>query len=125
MIKGIQVVGFCVGIYLIIQTIFNYKRGNYNPIKTSVLILLWTGMSLSFFDPSFARLFLPILTTQDVIMSVLVLGILTSFVLIMNLNQQLIQIEKRLTELVQNLSINNYIEETKKSELQVQSNEDI
>ena len=111
MIKGIQILGMLVGLYLVAQTLLNFRRGNYGVRRTVFLMVLWSVMVVLFFNPSLAGLALPILTTQDVIMSVLVMGVLVAFVLITQLYQQMARVERRLTELVQNLAIHDYIKE--------------
>ena len=112
MIKGIQIIGILVGLYLIAQTLINYKQGNYGPRKTIFWIALWSTMAALFLKTDIMRFLLPILTTEDAIMSVLVMGVLTSLILISQQYQQAARIERRLTELIQNLAIRDYIEET-------------
>ena len=111
MIKGIQILGILVGLYLVAQTLLNFRRGNYGVRRTVFWVFLWSVMVALFFNPSLAGLALPILTTQDAIMSVLVMGVLLSFVLITQLYQQMAGVERRLTELVQNLAIHDYMKE--------------
>jgi len=111
MIKGIQILGMLVGLYLVAQTLLNFRRGNYGVRRTVFWVALWSVMMMLFFNPSLAGLALPILTTQDVIISVLVTAVLMAFVLITQLYQQIADVERRVTELVQNLAIHDYIKD--------------
>ena len=113
MIKGIQILGMLVGFYLILQTLLNYYYKRYRFARTLVMTVVWSVMVILFFNPSLAELVLPILTTQDLIMSVLVVGILGSLILIANVWQNVAKMEQKFTELVQNLAITDYINETR------------
>ena len=108
-VKGLQIIGMIVGIYHVAQTIYNYRSGNYNLWKSIFFLLFWSGITTLFLKPSLAGLVQPILTTSDVINSVLVVGLLVSFSILMNLYQQLANLDRKFTNLVQNLSINEYI----------------
>ena len=119
MIKGIQILGMLVGFYLILQTLLNFYYKRYRLARTLVMTVVWSVMVVLFFNPSLAELVLPILTTQDVIMSVLVIGILGSLILIANVWQNVAKMEQKFTELVQNLALNDYINETRTSTDQV------
>ena len=110
MIKGIQILGMLVGFYLSAQSILNYKLGNYGSKRTLFLVGIWSVMIVLFFNPSLSLMILPILTTKDMIMTVLVLGILFSFILITQLYQQLSIINKKLTQLAQSYAINEYLD---------------
>jgi len=109
--KGIQVVGILVSLYLLAQTFLNYRRGNYSSKRALFFFALWGLVAFLFVYPSSVQFVLPILTTQDMIMSVLVVGLVITFVLISELYQQIGRIEKRITELVQNLAIRDYLSE--------------
>ena len=111
MIKGIQILGMLVGFYLILQTLLNFYYKRYRLARTLVMIVVWSVMVVLFFNPSLVELVLPILTTQDVIMSVLVIGILGSLILVANVWQNVAKMEQKFTELVQNLALNDYINE--------------
>ena len=111
MIKGIQVIGMLVGLYLIGQTILNFRRGNYDLRKTTFWLVLWTVMVVLFFNPSLMALTLPILTTRDTIMSVLVMGLTGALVLIAQVYQKMSDLEGKLTRLVQNLAIHDYLKD--------------
>lgn len=111
MIKGIQILGMLVGLYLVAQTLLNFRRGNYGVRRTVFWVVLWSVMVALFFNPSLAGLALPLLTTQDVIMSVLVMSVLAAFVFITHLYQQMARVERAMTELVQNLAIHDYMKE--------------
>lgn len=108
MIKGIQIIGILVGSYLIGQTILNFKRGNLNVNRAIFWLFLWSSMIVLFFNPSTMRLAMPILSTQDMIMSVLVLSLTGVFFLIAQLYQKMINFERRFTKLVQGLAIHEY-----------------
>ena len=109
MVKGIQILGMVVGLYLIMQTLLNFRNGNYGFKRTIFWMFLWSVMFVLFFNPSLAVLALPILTTQDMIMSVLVVSVLTLFIFLTHMNQQIAKFGRELTELVQNLAIQNYL----------------
>ncbi len=119
MIKGIQILGMLVGSFLILQTLLNFYYKRYRLARTLMMTVVWSVMVVLFFNPSLVELVLPLLTTQDVIMSVLVVGILGSFILIANVWQNVAKIEQKFTELVQNLALNDYINETRMSTDQV------
>ena len=111
MIKGIQIIGILVGLYLIGQTLLNFRRGNYNTKRTFFWMVLWTAMIVLFFEPSLMTLALPILTTRDTIMSVLVMGLMGVFVLLAQVFQKMASFEKKFSRLVQNLAINDYLKD--------------
>ena len=113
MIKGIQILGMLVGSFLILQTLLNFYYKRYRFARTLMMTVVWSVMVVLFFNPSLVELVLPLLTTQDVIMSVLVVGILGSFILIANVWQNVAKIEQKFTELVQNLALSDYINETR------------
>jgi len=119
MIKGIQMLGMLVGFYLILQTLLNFYYKRYRVARTLMMTVVWSVMVVLFFNPSLAELVLPILTTQDVIMSVLVIGLLGSLILIANVWQNVAKMEQKFTELVQNLALNDYVNETRTSTDQV------
>ena len=121
MMKGIQILGILVGLYLLGQTVLNYRKGNYGLRRALAFSTLWIIVTFLFAHTHIALLALPILTTQDMVMSVLVVGIMVVFVLISNLYQQVGKIERRLTELVQNLAIHDYLKRASGGE---QENED-
>lgn len=76
--------------------------------------MLWMLVALLFVYPSILELALPVLTTQDVITSALVVGLAVTFVLIAESYQQIGKVERRLRELVQNLAIHEYIKKVSK-----------
>ena len=59
---------------------------------------------------------LPILTTRDTIMSILVLGILLILILIVHLWQHTYKVEQQIITLTQNLAITDYINQIKYKE---------
>jgi len=64
---------------------------------------------LLFIYPPLAQFALPVLTTKDVIMTVLVVGLMVTYILMSELYQQMGKMEKRLAEVVQNYSIQDYL----------------
>lgn len=111
MIKGIQIFGIVVGLFLLLKTYINYKEGYYNVIKTATWSTLSLTMIIFFYDTSYASYLLPIFTTQDAILTVIVSGILILFILINNLQNKILKIDRNLTELIQKISIDNYMKE--------------
>jgi len=107
--KGIQLVGIIVALYLLVQIYINYRRKNYSFRRALFFSLLWIVVLLLFAYPPLAELALPFLSTKDVIMSVLVIGIIILFLLISEIYQQIGKIEKRVEILVQNLAIEDYL----------------
>ena len=116
MVKGIQIIGIVVGLYLIAQTYRNYSNGSNNGKRTILWLLLWSTMILLFSNPSLMEFALPILTTRDTIMSILVLGILLILILIVHLWQHTYKVEKQIITLTQNLAITDYINQVKHKE---------
>jgi hypothetical protein len=55
-------------------------------------------------------IFMPILSTQNNVLTALVIGILIAFVLYLDLYKKLNQLEKNMSLLVQNLALDNYRE---------------
>ena len=100
-----------VGTYLIVQTLLNYYYRRYRIPRTVFMIIVWGAMVVLFYNPSWAALALPLLSTQDVIMSVLVIGILGSLIMVAYVMQNVAKLEKQFTELVENLSIKDYVNE--------------
>ena len=113
MVKGIQIVGMVVGLYLIVQTYRNYRKGLNSIRRTIFWLILWSIMTLLFSNPSLSEFALPILSTQDALVSVIVLGMLLIFVLITHIWQHINKIEQQFVELTQNLAINDYIRATR------------
>ena len=105
-----------IGVYLLAQTYVNYRRSNYGIRRTLFFIFIWSIMIVLFLNPSLSLMMLPVLTTQDAIMSVLILSILTLFLMFTYLNQQISSINKKMTEIVQNIAIEDYISKIKKKE---------
>ena len=113
MIKGIQILGILTGLYLLTSTIHAYRRGEASLRKTIFWGLVWASMTALFYNTRLVNLFMPILTTQDAIMTVLVMGILTSFLYINQVNRQLAHLDRKFTELAQNLALENYMKQEK------------
>lgn len=108
--KGIQMLGILVSVYLFAQTLMQYKRGNYSARRTIFWLSLWMLISVLFAFPSLTILILPILTTQDAMMTTWVIGLVIGYVLIYQTYQRVIVAERKLTELVQSIAIHNYLE---------------
>ena len=113
MIKGIQVLGILVGAYLILQTLIQYKRGNYGVKKTAFWLSLWASVAILFAVPSLTMLALPILAMENTVLTVLVLGLIGVYALVYETYQQATRTERKLTELVQNIAIHNYVEKAR------------
>jgi hypothetical protein len=111
MIKGIQIIGLLVGFYLLARTIVDYRKGNYGIKKTVFWLALWILIIVLFIHPPLAQLALPVLMTQDIIMSVLVIGLVTAFVAVFEVYHQVTEISRKFTELVQNIAIHDYMKE--------------
>lgn len=113
MIRGIQVLGMLVSVYLMVQTVFQYKRGNYGVKRAALWSSMWALMALFFAFPSLTILALPVLAMEDAMLTVLVVGLLVSYVLVYQTYQQATKTERKLTELAQNVAIHNYVKETR------------
>ena len=111
MIKGIQVLGMLVSVYLIIQTVLQYRRGNHGIKRTAFWLNLWALMAILFAFPSLTILALPILTMQDAMLAILVVGLIAAYVLVYQMYQQTEKTERKLAELAQNIAIHNYVNE--------------
>ena len=108
--KNIQLVGIAVGFYLLLQTFLNYRRGNYSLRRTLFFSGLWALLEVLFIYPPLAELALPFLSTEYMIQTVLVIGVVVTFVLISQVYQQIGRLENRVEKLVQNLAIGDYLE---------------
>jgi hypothetical protein len=115
MVKGIQVLGVLVSVYLIGQTLMQYRKKNYGARRAAFWLSLWVLIGVLFAFPSLTILVLPILTTQDAMMTTWVIGLIVVFVLVFHAYQQVTCVERKLTELVQNLAIRDYIKEVNSS----------
>ena len=113
MVKGIQILGILTGLYLIASTIYAYRRGESSLRKTIFWGLVWASMTALFYNTKLVSVIMPVLTTQDAIMTVLVLGILTSFLYINQVNRQIAHLDSKFTELAQNLALENYMKQEK------------
>jgi hypothetical protein len=111
MLKGIQILGILIGFYLISRTILNYYRKIYDFKRVVFWLFLWVVMIGLFYEPSFMLAVTPYLTTMDAIMSITVISIIFLFVLIANIYQKMIFLEKKFTFFVQNVAIKNYLDE--------------
>ena len=111
MIKGIQLVGILVASYLLFSTYNNYRKRQIGIKKTALWGAIWLLMALIFYDTNLMNIIMPILTTQDGIQTVMVMGILTSFIFINQVYVKVIELDKKMTGLTQNLAINDYLKE--------------
>lgn len=109
MIKGIQILGIMIGLYLLASTLYAHKKGEMGIRRTVFWSLVWTGMTALFYNTQLVSVIMPVLTTQDSIMTALVGGILTAFLYINQVNRQLAQLDKKVTTLTQNLALENYM----------------
>lgn len=109
--KGIQVIGILVILYLIVQTLSQYKKGNYGLKRTCFWLALWVLIVVLFAFPPLVELALPIFAMQDMVLTTLVVGLIAVFVLVYHAYQQVARVERKLTELVQNLAIRDYVKE--------------
>jgi hypothetical protein len=107
--KGIQVIGILVAMYLILQTLIQYKKGNYGLKRTCFWLALWGLIGSLFAFPSLVGLTLPFFAMQDMVLTTLVVGVIVVFVLVYHTYQQVTRVERKLTELVQNIAIQDYI----------------
>jgi hypothetical protein len=71
---------------------------------------MWAIMGILFFNTSLVDLILPILSTEDIIITVLVMGVLVLFILFDYTFQQVSSLENRLNILMQNMDIENYFD---------------
>lgn len=111
MIKGIQVLGMLASAYLIVQTVVQYKRGNYGVRRTAFWLSLWSLMAILFAFPSLTILVLPIFAMEDAMLMIVVVGLIVAYVLVYQMYQQEVKTERKLTELAQNMAIHNYVKE--------------
>ena len=114
--KGIQIVGVSVGIYLILQVYINYRKNNYSTKRTLLMSFTWGVLIVLFLNPSIMIYALPLLSTEDFIMSVLVLSFLFIFIMFNDINNRIIENEKKVTELVQKLAIEDYFKKIPEGE---------
>lgn len=110
MIKGIQILGILVSVYLILQTVLEYKKGNHGARRTIIWMGLWILIATLFAFPSLTLLALPILTMQDAMLSTVVIGLVIAYILMFQTYQHLSETERKLTKLVQNIAIHDYLE---------------
>ena len=109
MIKGIQLLGIGVSVFLIIQTLIQYRRGVYGFWRTMFWAGLWALIGFLFAFPSITTFALPVLSLQSAMFATQVVAIIVIFLILHHTYQQLAKIEKKLTRLVQNLAINDYL----------------
>jgi len=108
MVKGIQVLGIIVGIYLFFQTIMYLKRRPYSIKRIIPYIMLWISLIIIFINPSLAEITYPILMTQDKMTTAYVISTLLIFIMYSELWYKIMKIEKKTNDLIQFMSIHNY-----------------
>jgi len=109
MIKGIQLLGIGVSIFLIIQTLIQYRKGVYGLWRTLFLTGLWALIGFLFAFPSVTTFALPILSLESAVLTTQVVAIIVIFLILHHTYQQLAKIERRLTRLVQNIAVSDYL----------------
>lgn len=109
--KGIQILGIIISAYLIIQTLIQYKRKSYSLKKMISWIILWVLIGTLFTYPPLVELVLPIFAMKDAMLATMVVGLIVAYFLVYHTYQQVTKIEMKLTELVQNVAIHNYLKE--------------
>ena len=113
MIKGIQVLGIATGLYLVLVTLMEYRRGRATLKRTIIFSGLWSMMILFFLNTRLIFIFMPLLSTQSNVLTALVMGVLILFVLYLAVYRKLNDIDKNLGLLVQNLALNSYQDDEK------------
>lgn len=113
MIRGIQILGVLVGAYLILQTLIQWKKGNYGVKKTVLWLSLWVSVAILFAFPALTTFILPILTMEDAIRMVLVVGLVVAYALVYETYQQATRTERKLAELVQKIAIHDYFKKAR------------
>lgn len=114
--RGIQLIGAAVGVYLIIQVLINYRKKNYSIRRTALMSLIWGVLIVLFLNPSIMLYTLPIFTMEDFILTVLVLSILFVFVLISDIYRGMMENNRKITELVQKLALDDYYNQISEGE---------
>ena len=109
MIRGIQLLGIGVSVFLVVQTIIQYRRGVYSFWRALFWTGLWSLIGFLFAFPSITTLALPILTLQSAMFATQIVAIIVIFLILHHTYQQLAKIERKLTRLVQNLAVNDYL----------------
>jgi hypothetical protein len=112
MIKGIQVLGLLVSAYLIIHTILQGRRGQGFK-KTGLWLGLWVSVGILFAFPSLTTLALPVLAMENTVLMVVVVGLVIAYALAYESYQQATRTERKLTELVQNIGLRNYMKKAR------------
>ena len=112
MIRGIQVLGVLVSAYLIIHTLIQWKRGQ-GFRKTGLWLGLWVSVGILFAFPSLTTLALPVLAMENTALMVVVVGLIIAYALAYESYQQATRTERKLTELVQNIGLRNYLKKAR------------
>lgn len=74
-------------------------------------MILWALIGTLFMYPPLVELVLPIFAMQDAMLATVVVGLIVAFFLVYHTYQQVTKIEMKVTELVQNVAIHNYVKE--------------
>lgn len=115
MIKGIQVLGIAIGLYLVVTTLLEYRNGRATVKRTIVFTGLWSMMILLFINTRLVYIFMPLLSTESNVLTALVVGVLILFVLYLDIYKQLSSIEKNINLLIQDLALKKYQENNKEN----------
>ena len=113
MLKGIQIFGILIGLFLLFNVILKYKDGKYSLKRTVFIGSLWVIVTILFYEPSIVSIVLPILSTKNAMESVLTISILVIFILYSQLYNEVNRLNSNMTKLVQELSINAYLDKDK------------
>jgi hypothetical protein len=115
LIKGIQVLGIVIGLYLVLTTYLEYRNGKATVKRTIIFTGLWSMMILFFINTRLVNIFMPLLSTESNVLTALVVGVLILFVLYLDTYKQLNNIEKNLDLLIQNLALKKYQDDKKEN----------
>jgi len=116
MIKGIQLLGIIICLYLIYQTYYRSKKGALGNRSLIFWTALWVSILFLFFFPSLTLFLAPILNASDSMQMVQVIGIMILYILIFHLTLQMASLEEKLTKLTQNMSIRDYLSDVGEKE---------
>ena len=108
MIRGIQIFGLLISIFLIIKTFHSYYRRDYAFRDLILWTTVWTGVGIVFIYPDVIGVFLIYLTLEQRLLAGLVLGLTFIYLLMFRLYQMHVNLERKVTELVQEIAVNLY-----------------
>jgi hypothetical protein len=113
--KGIQLLGITIGLYLVIMTLIEYRSGKATLKRTLIFTGLWSLMILFFINTRLMYIFMPILSTENNVLTALVIGILIVFILYLDLYKKLNEVERSLSILVQRIALEEHQEDKGKT----------